>query len=153
MPNKSHKFLLVANGNKAIIYKTAGNLHNLERIKYFEVNESRKSSHELGRDKPGRGKEGMDFSMKQSLDSKTDLHKKAKHEFIVQVIEFVNETSQTGEFKELLIIASPEALGEIRSALEKYKHLSSLITFELNKDLTDIEPQEIVNYIDKAQAA
>ncbi|RYE14425.1 MAG: host attachment protein [Rickettsiales bacterium] len=147
MQNRMIKYVLVANGNKALIYKCNGNLNNLELEHKFITDESTKSSHELGSDKPGRGESGMNGSIKHSTDSKGDLHKKEKHNFIVEVVKFINDEANTNKFDKLIICSSPEALGEIRSQLGK--HASSLISDEINKDLTHLPIGDIIELIQK----
>lgn len=151
MHNKNIKYILIANGNKALIYRSLGNIHNIELIEKFTSDSSHLQSHDLGRDKPGRGKEGLNGSMKHSTDSKTDPHKKEKHNFLVEVAHYLNREANSNAYAHLIIAASPEALGEIRNELDKTS--KALIMLEINKDLTHVVAQDIPVHIEKHMVA
>ncbi|SHH71730.1 host attachment protein [Massilia sp. CF038] len=62
-------------------------------------------------------------------------------QFAKDISHFLLQAHQEGRFKELVISASPQFLGALRAFLDP--HVKSLITNEVNKDYTHLNPQQL----------
>lgn len=142
---KSNKtWVIIANGSQAKIYYSNDRKHHIELIKEISSESAHLLSSELGRDKPGRVFESAN-SAKHSVEPKHDLHQLEKLKFIAQLASLINKSANSQEFQELVLICSQEVLGYIRVELSKLAH--SMVTKEINKDLTHINVKEILSYI------
>jgi protein required for attachment to host cells len=116
----------------------------LEGDKSLTLNheKSRKLSHEIGTDKPGRGFDSAGMG-KHAFEPKTDLHEKVKFQFAEHIANILNDAAVKEEFDNLIIAASPEFLGEIRTKLKK--PAIGKIANEVNKDLTELSTEEALS--------
>jgi protein required for attachment to host cells len=144
MLTKSHIWVAVLNGSKARIFYNNGLSKHIELVKECTSDTAHMRSSELGRDKPGRVFESANTA-RHSVEPKTDLHNKDKIQFAQQIASILNQASALGKFNNLILISSPEFLGEIRTKLSKSTY--ALVIKELKKDLTHLAEKDILNYI------
>ena len=77
---------------------------------------------------------------KSSLES-TDLHQVAEDKFLKAVVEHLAHDVQSGQCKELVLIAPPHALGELRKHLPA--SVSKVVVSEISKDYTHMAINEL----------
>jgi len=65
----------------------------------------------------------------------------AAEKFAKDISSYLMQAHQEGRFKQLVISASPQFLGALRSFLDP--HVKALIKFEVNKDYTHFNGQEL----------
>jgi protein required for attachment to host cells len=100
------------------------------------------SGHNIG------GTQGVGFAHngKVGAPNKTyqPAHTPAEQEaeqFAKDISHYLTEAHQAGRFQQLVISASPQFLGALRSFIDP--HIKPLIKFELNKDYTHFSPQQL----------
>lgn len=71
-------------------------------------------------------------------------------QFAKDISGYLLKASQEGRFQRLVISASPQFLGALRSVIDP--HVKSMITFELNKDYTHFNAQELREQLHSQQA-
>jgi protein required for attachment to host cells len=101
-----------------------------------------KSSHNIG------GTQGVGAAHNAGVGAPNKTYQPAHtpaeqeaEQFAKDISHFLMHAHQEGRFKELLVSASPQFLGALRAFLDP--HVKSLITNELNKDYTHLNPQQL----------
>jgi len=125
---KNKGWVVVADGAKALFLENAGTPDKpaLQVFNAFEQENPKTAAQ--GVDRPGRLSDGMG-SAHRSAVQETDWHRLA-HE----IAAVLDKNAQAGRFEQLVIVAPPVVLGELRKSLTKA--VSGRITAEITKDLT-----------------
>lgn len=107
--------------------------------------DAKKTSQEIGSDRPGRYHGGHNSS-RHAFENRVDWHVQAEREVAREVAQLLNQRRRDKRFDELVLVAPPRALGDMRSFLNA-KLFGSKIT-EIDKDLTHLTKIEIEEYLD-----
>ena len=110
----------------------------------FVSTELHKSTHELGRDRPARVKEGA-TPARHAVEPRRDLHEAAKDAFIRTVATELAAQLKDGKFDELVLVAPPGVIAELKDALSK--PIAKLVVEELQKDLTKVPDHELTGHL------
>ncbi len=132
-------WIVVADGGRANVYKNVGEIGEIKLALVRSTNQHTEHTHELGRDQPGR-LSGNSGHAKSALES-TDLHQVAEDKFLKAVVEHLARDVQSGDCKEVVLIAPPHALGEIRKHLPQ--SVSKIVVSEMSKDYTHMAINEL----------
>jgi protein required for attachment to host cells len=97
-------------------------------------------SRDLGTDRPGRSMESG-TPMHHGLGQKHDLHVMAKENFLWLVAQELNAAVARGEFDELLIVAPPRGMRDLREALNSATEQK--LVGALEKDLVKTPDHEL----------
>ena len=141
---KKNIWIMVANGSVGKIFQSNGSKLHIELLQEISSEAAHLRTHELGDNKPGRTFGGAN-SARHAMEPRTDPHRKEKTRFAHHIASLLNEGASTHKFDELVLAASPEFLGDIRTELNKHAH--ELVKKEINKDLTHLKEEEILSYI------
>jgi protein required for attachment to host cells len=130
---KTGLWLMVADGEKALFLKNEGDTTypNFQVVR--EIEQDNPPTREQGTDRPGRLSDGP--SAHRSAVADTDWHKVGKVRFADQIAERLYEMAHRGDFKEIVLIAPPLVLGELRKKL--HQEVSNRIVGEIPKTLTN----------------
>lgn len=136
---KHGTWVLVADGEKALFLKNGGdaqypNLHVVRKIK-----EENPPTREQGTDRPGRYNDGP--TVHRSAVEETDWHRLAKERFADEIAEQLYRMAHGGAFDEIILVAPPPVLGEMRKKL--HKEVEDKVAGELAKTLTNVPIAEI----------
>jgi protein required for attachment to host cells len=110
----------------------------------FVSTELHKSTHELGRDRPARVKESA-TPAPHAVEPRRDLHEAAKDDFIRTVATELAAQLKDGKFDELVLVAPPGIIAELKDALSK--PTANLVVKELQKDLTKVPDHELTGHL------
>ena len=91
--------------------------NTLRTIGSFDSATAHLRSRDMGSDRPGRAFESG-VSARHAVGQRHDLHAMEKEKFVRLVGEQINAAAGQNEFDELLLVAPPRALGELRDALD-----------------------------------
>lgn len=137
---KTKNWVLVADGQRAQIYRSEGWGHGLHPVDGAHFDGKVPASHDLGTDKPGRVYSRAK-GRPSAVGEADSLHRAAKEKFVKSVAGLVDKASHEGAFDRLVVVAPPEALGEIRATLSG--QTKKKIVHELHKDLTHLPLAEL----------
>ena len=137
-------WILVADGAKAIILNYKGEGESLDQVTKLESKEGRMQDHEIGTDKPGTSHQSVGSS-RSSVDS-SDFQQTAKDHFADEVADYL--IKKQSEFAQLVIVAAPKTLGELRQSLHHGKIAEKIIQ-EVDKDYTSIPEQDLGKKLNK----
>jgi len=143
-----NNIIVIASSDHAYIYK-----YNLERreiilLKDLESKDTKAHIHDLVRDKRGRTfdtastEHGLGH---HGVEPHLDAHKKAIKAFARQVARDIDNICKN--HSQLILIAPPHFLGELKLSLGKESSKSLITT--LDKDLTKIDIEELPKIIEK----
>jgi len=126
-------WLMVADGEKALFLKNEGDTTypNFEVVR--EMEQENPPTREQGSDRPGRFNDGP--SAHRSAVADTDWHKVGKVRFANEIAKLPYKMAHTGDFKEIILIAPPLVLGELRKKL--HREVSDKVMGEIPKTLTN----------------
>lgn len=137
--------VLVGDGRKAILLRNKGDemFANLEVQHVFEA-QPNPPTREQGTDRPGRTVSGS----RRSAVEQTDWHEIGEKAFIDTVIDALAAVHREDPVRELVIVAPPRTLAEVRHALPR--ELASATVREIHKDLCHLPVYEIEKYLTAA---
>ncbi len=130
---KSRTWIAVVDGARGRIFARAGRSSPLVPVTSVEHPPSTMPTRELGADRPGRVHDSADVG-RHAMEPRVDCHRFEKTRFAEKMAAILNKGRADGDFDELVLVAPPRTLGELRAALDKPTRAS--ISAELNKDLT-----------------
>jgi len=142
---KTHKtWILIADGARARIVEQDGPGTALKDALGFGYAASHAPSREFGSDKAGRGM-GRDGSSHHTKAAKVDWHTFEKHLFAAQLAKELDKAHGEGAFDDLVLVAPPKALGELRAALGA--SVKQRVAAEIGKDLTHLAVHELGDHL------
>lgn len=126
-------WLVVADGEKALLMKNKGDTTypNFQVVR--EMEQENPPTREQGSDRPGRFSGGP--SIHRSAVADTDWHKVGKVRFAEEIAERLYTMAHRGDFREIMLIAPPLVLGELRKKL--HREVSDKVVGEIPKTLTN----------------
>ncbi len=110
----------------------------------FVSTELHKRSEELGLDRPARVQESASPT-RHAVEPKRDLHDAAKEEFIRTVGAELAGLQKEGSFDELVLVAPPGVIRELKDALTK--PVAECVVKELHKDLTKVPDHDLTSHL------
>jgi len=137
---KKALWVLIANSSVARVYKKEGT--NLTQIKILDHPESRLHNRDLVSDKPGRDFESVGTA-RHALEPQHSPHEIEAMSFAKEVACFLQTAKNNGEFDALYLAANPSMLGLLRQEFDA--DTAKLIESEVDKDFTQMKPEEIFN--------
>ena len=125
-------WVFVGDGQKALflINEGDGKFPNLRRLAVEEHKDP--PSREQGSDAPGRAYSSV--GRIRSAVEETDWHELKKERFATSIADRINKAAQSGAFSQIVIVAPPKILGELRR--EFTKETEAKVIAEVPKDLT-----------------
>ena len=134
---------VIADGGHARFVKPAADnaLHTVEALDAVTAHQR---SRDLGSDRPGRTHESA-TTARHALAPRHDPHELEKSRFARLVAEKVNETCAAGGFTELILVAPPHILAEMRDALDSAA--AALVVDTLGKDLVKVPDHELYPHL------
>tara|TARA_R110001606_G_scaffold369382_1_gene525420 strand:- start:241 stop:693 length:453 start_codon:yes stop_codon:yes gene_type:complete len=141
-------WVLVADGEKALFLRniTDGQDPHLEVIRKEEQDNPKDIDQSANR--PGRVAQSANQG-KSAYDD-TDWHELAKDRFAADLADLLYERAHKGRFDRIVLVASPQVLGELRGKL--HVEVSDKVVGEIPKTLTN-HPLDEIEKIVKADLA
>ncbi len=125
-------WVLVGDGRKALFFINKGSRDLLDlRVVETRIDEN-PATRDQGTDRPGRAFASVGGA--RSAVGDTDWHEVEEERFARAIAERINAGAEANEFSEIVIVAPPKTLGEIRKDLSK--KAQGKVAGELGKDLT-----------------
>jgi len=148
MPDReSTTWIVVADGAKARILERQGVHGTLAPATghCFAEAEARQPTRDVGADRPGRVYESADAA-RHAMEPRVDWHRFAKEQFAGDVAAALEEAALKKLYGELILVAPPRTLGDLRQALGN--HARALVAGEIAKDLTNLPDHELPAHLD-----
>ena len=133
-------WILVADSTRARIFSAESSSSPLVEIDDLVHTEGRLHDREITQDLPGKHK-NPGFAGGHAFDESTDPKKHETINFVKRVAHYMEDAHNANRFFRLIVIAEPSTLGLLRN--EMPDPVKKLITFELDKNITSLKPEEI----------
>jgi len=130
--------ILIAGGQKALFLRNQGDEKYLNLVVETKEEIDNPPNREQAANRPGRMFDGTGH---KSAVADTDWHLLAKERFAADLSDMLYQRAHRGEFDRLLVVASPQALGELRQ--NWHKEVRDKIIGEIDKDLTNHPLEDI----------
>lgn len=126
-------WVVVADGEKALLLRNKGDTKFPDFEVMREMEQDNPATREQGTERPGRHSDGP--SAHNSAYEETDWHRLNKERFANDIADLLYKLAHQGRFEEIVIIAPPPILGEMRKQL--HDEVVSRVTAEIPKTLTN----------------
>lgn len=148
-PGKSgFTWVVVADASRADFYKRQARRGQLEVVQRLAEPRARDREQDLVADAPGRAFDsGGQGRHAMEPDHTTKQH--LREAFAQRIAAALEEGRVAGQYKQLVIVAAPAMLGDLRRRLSDTT--SKLVAAEFDKDLAGHDPAEIAALIDVAE--
>jgi protein required for attachment to host cells len=113
-------------------------------IASFVSTELHERSTDLGLDRPARAQESVG-SARHAIEPRRDLHEAAKEDFVKLVADELDVEHGRGQFDELMLVAPPGVLTELRQKLSK--PMAEIVVRDLQKDLTKVPDHDLTEHL------
>ncbi|MDE2361433.1 MAG: host attachment protein [Hyphomicrobiales bacterium] len=142
-------WVLIGDGRKALVLRNEGDADLLDLRRASVRIDDNPPTHAQGSDAPGRVVSSVG-AMRSAVEP-TDWHEIEAHRFAASMAEQVNEGVRTGACREVVLVAPPKILGEIRHhlSIEAQKRVKG----EVPKDLTHHRIGEIERILGRLASA
>jgi protein required for attachment to host cells len=110
----------------------------------FVSTELHAKSSDLGRDRPSRVMESASPG-RSAVEPRRDLKDAAKEDFIKLVAEQIDSEHGRGQFDNLVLVAPPGVLTELRHNLSK--PMAERVVDDLQKNLTKVPDHELTDHL------
>jgi len=133
-------WVLVGDGRRALFFSNHGDAELLDlRVIETRVDDN-PSTRAQGSDAPGRTFAAAGSHARSAMEN-ADWHELEEERFARAMADRINIAAESGELKEIVIVAPPKTLGEIRKELSQ--KAQGKVAGELHKDLTKHPVPEI----------
>ncbi|RUU02830.1 host attachment protein [Mesorhizobium sp. USDA-HM6] len=143
---KHDLWVIVADGEKALFLRNQGDTKYPDLQVVQELEQENPATREQGSDRPGRYSDGP--TVHRSAVEDTDWHRLGKERFADTIAERLYKLAHRGDFHEVVLIAPPQVLGEMRQKL--HKEVCDKVKAEIPKTLTNHTIPEIEKLLQAA---
>ena len=140
MPKAKRTWIIVADAARARVFISEGGQLRPKNDAQFEFPAAHVPSRDLVSDRPGRTMESVGGAH-HAEEPRTDPHRAAKTAFAKLLANFVEQSAKESKFDDLVVVAPPQMLGDLRDALGR--HATERLVRTAAKDLTKIPASEI----------
>jgi protein required for attachment to host cells len=126
-------YVLVADGAKMLFFRNEGDADALNLQVVAAEQQADAYDRDIKTDQAGQ-KPGIPGGPGGSTAGEADFHQQAEDRFAADAADRINRAAQAGTFQDLVVIASPKTLGELRKHYSR--HAQETIRAEIAKDLT-----------------
>ena len=144
MHKQQHTWIVVADGARARVYRSAGRDQHLAAVEGLDLTADHARSHEIGTDRPGRSVESHGHA-RHAVEPRSDPHRELKRTLAVTLAEMLEEKLRQRAYERLVLVAPPQMLGDLRAALAA--SVRHVVAAEIGKDLTRTPMHEIAGHL------
>lgn len=132
MKIESGSWVLVLDGEKALILENTGTTANPNLVVVRKEEQENPPDREQKSDKPGRQQDSAGSQV--SAMEEPDYHRLEKERFADDMAEVLYQAAHRGRFERLILVAGPQILGALRPKL--HAEVASRVVAEVPKTLT-----------------
>ncbi|HAM47777.1 MAG TPA: hypothetical protein DCO73_08575 [Alphaproteobacteria bacterium] len=141
---KKITWIVVADGAHASIFQNDGPGKGITPTRYTQLTGDTRRSSEIASDGPGKT-HSRGGHVQSAMEPSSDPHEQAAQDFIAHIADLLSNAHKAQEFERLILVAPPQALGDLRAALPA--DVSDLVSGELHKDLTHATIPDITEHL------
>lgn len=129
----TNALVLVADGRKMLFLRNEGQGDHVQLVTEAHDEREDQADHELKSDAPGLGSQRGGYG--RPAMNETDYHQLDEDRYAADAADQLRVRALAGDFEDLVIIAPPKTLGELRKHL--HKEVERRVVMELAKEMTD----------------
>ncbi len=137
-------WVLIANRGGARLFEHQGRSTGLQLIKDIPHPEGRMKNGEITSDKHGRAFDSQGAG-RHAMGTSLDPSEHAAAQFARQLAGIVDLGGKQGDFEQLVLVAAPRFLGDLRNALADTT--KGMIKAEINKDLASVREHDLPQHL------
>jgi protein required for attachment to host cells len=134
-----NSLILIGDGQRALFLRNRGNAQRPDLVVERILEQDNPATREQGADRPGRSIAGPGVA--RSAMEEVDWHDITKERFAIEIAEALYRYAHANHFNELVVIAPPRILGNLRKAF--HAEVADRVTAEIPKVLTSHPISEI----------
>lgn len=138
-------WIVIADGARARILVNEGVGKGLAVVEGADFHAAHPPSGDLTTDRPGRSFD-IEGSGRHAMEERADPHREAKRTFLGALADYLDNRNAAGAFDRLVILAPPQALGDLRAALSD--SVRAKVAAERAKDLTQVPNEDIPEHLE-----
>ncbi len=142
---KAKTWILVADGAVARTYQPSADPKGLAAVRGGEFAAANLASRDIDADRPGQGFDRGGQGQRR-MQPRTDSRRHAKAEFARHLAEFLLREHQRQSYDNIVIVAPPKMLGDLRAALSP--SVREVIRAEVSKDLVHLNEQDLMHHLE-----
>lgn len=146
MTKTTTRWYVVADGARARILARNGRSGPLEPVAQRNSEAARKPTRELGAERPGRSVESVGGA-RHAMEPPVDWHRFEKQRFAQELAELLARRFLQKRFDELVIVAPPGTLGDLRKSLPAA--VRDHVVAEIGKDFTAVALHDLPGHLDE----
>jgi protein required for attachment to host cells len=135
--------VMVGDGRRALFLRNTGTPRHVELLTEQVMEIDNPPTHEQGSDRPGRYMASNGAS--RGAVEQTDWHQLAEDRFAVEIADTLHRKRNAREFDDLVVIAPPKMLGNLRAAF--HPDVATRVVAEFAKDLTSRPVAEVAKLL------
>lgn len=132
--------IVVGDGEKVLFLRNQGTPFDLKLVTERILEQENPATREQGRDKPGRYTSSAGITPASAF-AQTDWHQIGEDRFTAEIAAALYQLAHANRFKDLVIVAPPKVLGNLRKGL--HKEVTERIRAEVPKELATHNLQDI----------
>ncbi|GIX13808.1 MAG: host attachment protein [Paracoccaceae bacterium] len=144
---KIETWILVADATSARLFRTRARHEPLQPVPGHALNTEIPPARELEDDRPGRTFDRFGAG-RHAKEPRTDPVRVEKQRFAHRVAELLDADRRHNRFERLILVAPPQFLGDLRASLPE--ETRALVSAEIDKDYTRLDPEELRERLDEA---
>jgi len=138
---KSTTWILVCDSQQARIFEIAAK----GRVDFLgEYGSELPRNREIAADRPGRTFDRAGPG-RHAMEPRQDAHRQAKRNFLSEMADRLDRSCRSGDFTDLVVIAPPTALGDLRSVFSK--RIQTALVQEHAKEVSGLSEPDLVDYL------
>lgn len=140
-------WILVAHRGGARLFENTGPGKGLQRLDHIDHPEGRLKNGELNADRPGRVFDSFGAG-RHSMSKEHEPKEQLAIQFAKRLGSLLDKGRASNHFHQLVLVANPRFLGELRAALPA--HTAARVTATLDKDLAGVSDHELPAHLGAA---
>ncbi len=132
-------WVVVADNSRARIFTAETPSSPLIEVDSIVHPEARMHDRDITSDLPGRG--SSSGGARHSYVTETDAKDHENAGFAKRIAGFLDDARKSEKFRQLIIVAAPSLLGNLRSGLNDQTR--KMVSLELDKNLSQLSPRDI----------
>ncbi len=136
-------WVLLAHRSGARLYEQKHPGGELRRLQDIPHPEGRLKNREITSDKSGRLFDS--FHTRHTVGKGSEPKVQAAQDFARQIADLLQHGRTTNRYRQLVLVAEPQFLGELRAALDP--HTAALVTGSLDKELLEVPEHELPGHL------
>jgi protein required for attachment to host cells len=143
---KKRTWFVIADGGRARVMTRKAEGSGYEEVENFDFVADHRQTKDINADRPGRSFNSVGGS-RHAMEPPTDPHREEKRKFAHRLCDYLDEKRGANAFDQLVIVAAPRTLGDLRDALSEA--VKDKVVEEIAKDIVKVPTADMNDMLGK----